>query len=195
MGDTKSAAEIFQEKIEEIDQELNKLDPKAELSSNKIANTGKEKLLESLAIANTGKENILEALSIHESTPLVTQVARANQPQLKRSAPRVPLSVLPDRINIPENKVATWKRINRTDMGTDVIIEDFMGEKRSADIFDSQTELLKKRKVSPGGKNNNEILAELEVSSSARSNESLVLEHSGAWEPTNGKLACRDHVG
>ena len=165
------------------------------MASNKIADTGKEKRLESLAIADTGKENILEALSIHESTPLVSQAARANQPQLKRSATRVPLSVLPDRINIPENKEATWKRINRTDIGTDVIMEDSVGEKRNADIFDSQTELLKKRKVSQGGKNNNEILVELEVSSSVRSNESLVLEHSGAWEPTNGKLACRDHVG
>ena len=72
MGDTRSAAEIFEEKIEEIDRELNKFDPKAELASNKIADTGKEKLLESLVIAATGKENILEALSIHESTPLVS---------------------------------------------------------------------------------------------------------------------------
>ena len=160
MGDTKSAAETFEDKIEEIDRELNKFDPKSELASNKIADTGKEKRLESVARADTGKENILEALSIHESTPLVSQDARANQPLLKRSATRVPLSVLPDRINIPENKVATWKRINRTDMGTDVIMEDSVGEKRNADIFDSQTELLKKRKVSQGGKNNNEILAE-----------------------------------
>ena len=130
------------------------------MASNKIADTGKEKLLESLAIADTGKENIFEALSIHESTPLVTQAARANQPQLKRCTSRVPLSVLLDRINIPENKEATWKRINRTDMGTDVIMEDSVGEKRSADIFDSRIELLKKGTVSQGDKNNNEILAE-----------------------------------
>ena len=72
MGDTKSAAETFEEKIEEINRELKKFDPKAELASNKIADTGKEKRLESLDISDTGKENILEALSIHESTPLVS---------------------------------------------------------------------------------------------------------------------------
>ena len=77
-----------------------------------------------------------------------------------------------------------------------MIMENSMGEKRSANIFDSQTELLKKKKE--------RFLREARttmrywrrlVSSSARSNESLLLECSKAWEPTNGESACRDRVG
>ena len=44
-------------------------------------------------------------------------------------------------------RVATWKRLNRTEMGTDVDMED-IGEKRRGDSKDDQSELLKKRKVS-----------------------------------------------
>ena len=44
-------------------------------------------------------------------------------------------------------RVATWKRLNRTEMGTDVDMED-IGEKRRGDSKDGQSELLKKRKVS-----------------------------------------------
>ena len=56
-------------------------------------------------------------------------------------------------------RVATWKRLNRTEMGTDVDMED-IGEKRRGDSKDDQSELLKKRKVSQGGKKNKLILAE-----------------------------------
>ena len=47
-------------------------------------------------------------------------------------------------------RVATWKRLNRTEMGTDVDMEDIVGEKRRGDSKDDQSELLKKRKVSQG---------------------------------------------
>ena len=57
-------------------------------------------------------------------------------------------------------RVATWKRLNRTEMGTDVDMEDIVGEKRRGDSKDDQSELLKKRKVSQGGKKNKLILAE-----------------------------------
>ena len=56
-------------------------------------------------------------------------------------------------------RVATWKRLNRTEMGTDVDMED-IGEKRRGDSKDDQSELLKKRKVSQGGKKNKLILVE-----------------------------------
>ena len=39
------------------------------------------------------------------------------------------------------------------------MMKDSMGEKRSAGIINSQTELLKKRKVSQGGNTNKTILA------------------------------------
>ena len=45
-------------------------------------------------------------------------------------------------------------------MGANSMMGDSMGEKRSADIIDSQTELLKKREVSQGGNTNKTILAE-----------------------------------
>ena len=57
-------------------------------------------------------------------------------------------------------RVATWKRLNRTEMGTNVDMEDIVGEKRRGDSKDDQSELLKKRKVSQGGKKNKLILAE-----------------------------------
>ena len=56
-------------------------------------------------------------------------------------------------------RVATWKRLNRTEMGTDVDMED-IGEKRRGDSKDDQSELLKKRKVSQVGRKNKLILAE-----------------------------------
>ena len=45
-------------------------------------------------------------------------------------------------------------------MGTDVDMEDIVGEKRRGDSKDDQSELLKKRKVSQGGKKNKLILVE-----------------------------------
>ena len=66
LGDTKSSEEIFEERIEEIDRELNKFDPNTDLAS---------KLL-----ADRGKENFLESLSLNDTTLLATQNARAHQP-------------------------------------------------------------------------------------------------------------------
>jgi len=57
-------------------------------------------------------------------------------------------------------RVATWKRLNRMEMGTDVDMEDFVVGKRRGDTKDDQSELVKKRKVSQGGKKNKLILAE-----------------------------------
>ena len=55
---------------------------------------------------------------------------------------------------------ATWKRLNKTETGTDVVMEDIVGEKMRGDGKDDQSELLKKRKVSQAGKKNKLILAE-----------------------------------
>ena len=57
-------------------------------------------------------------------------------------------------------RVATWKRLNRTEMGVDIDMEDVIGEKRRGENSDDQSELLKKRKVSQGGKDTKLILAE-----------------------------------
>ena len=55
---------------------------------------------------------------------------------------------------------ATWKRLNKTETGTDVVMEDIVGEKMRGDGKDDQSELLKKRKVSQVGRKNKLILAE-----------------------------------
>ena len=43
---------------------------------------------------------------------------------------------------------ATWKRLNKTETGIDVVMEGIVGNKRRGDGKDDQSELLKKRKVS-----------------------------------------------
>ena len=70
------------------------------------------------------------------------------------------MSVIDENTVQKIERVATWKRLNRTEMGTDVDMEDIVGEKRRGDSKDDQSELLKKRKVSQGGKKNKLILAE-----------------------------------
>ena len=55
---------------------------------------------------------------------------------------------------------ATWKRLNKTETGTDVVMEDIVGDKRRGDGKDEQSELLKKRKVSQVGRKNKLILVE-----------------------------------
>jgi len=65
LGETRSADEIFEERIEEIDKELNRFDPT-------ITTTAKN-------IAVTDKENLLESLSLIDDQPVYTQTSRAQQ--------------------------------------------------------------------------------------------------------------------
>ena len=113
---------------------MNKFDPNPNLAS---------KLL-----ADTSKENFLESLSLNDTAPLATQNACAHQPLPSQPTSRVPLSVLFDNNLVPVVKETTWKRITRKDIGSDTVMEDLVGEKRRTDIINSQSELLKKRKVS-----------------------------------------------
>lgn len=115
LGERKSSDEIFEERIEEIDKQLSKFDPNTDIASKNIAGTCKENLLESLSITNT--------------LALVTQHSHAHQPHSSLPTSQVPLSVLPDRNNRTIVKEATWKRICRTYMGADTIMEDSVGEK------------------------------------------------------------------
>lgn len=64
------------------------------------------------------------------------------------SLPCVPLSVIDENTIQTTKRGATWKRLSRTDMGTDIVMEDLVGEKRRGNSKEDQSELLKKRKVS-----------------------------------------------
>nr|POE79110.1 hypothetical protein CFP56_25450 [Quercus suber] len=72
-----------------------------------------------------------------------------------------PLSVLPNTSNLNTVNAATWKRQVRYTTGTNVIMEDAVGSKRSAHPTRGQPELQKKKKtVFWVGKGDKEILAE-----------------------------------
>ena len=133
LGETSSVDEIFEERIEEIDKELKRFDPTTTTAKN---------------IAATGKENLQESLSLTDDQPMYTQTSRAQQPFFSSPVTRAPLLVIDENTVQKIERVATWKRLNRTEMGTNVDMEDIVGEKRRGDSKDGQSELLKKRKVS-----------------------------------------------
>ena len=106
-------AELFEEKFQEIDQYIGILDPTPELSFKNIQAIGKENFLESFSINDVEKGRI----QTH---------AHALPCQ-----PRLPLSVLPDALNVPGSNEGTWKRISKSCVGTDVVMEEAMGTKRT----------------------------------------------------------------
>ncbi|KAL0002652.1 hypothetical protein SO802_016433 [Lithocarpus litseifolius] len=130
----RSADEIFKERIEEIDRELKRFDPKI--------------ISEAKNIADTGKENILASLPHTDDHSEDTQTARAQQFQHPMPPSRAPLAVIEENTMQKIERGVTWKRITRTEKGTDVVMEDTVGGKRRGESKDDQSELLKKRKVS-----------------------------------------------
>ena len=145
LGETSSADEIFEEMIEEIVKELKRFDPTTTTAKN---------------IAAMGKENLQESLSLTDDQPVYTQTSRAQQPFFSSPVTRAPLLVIDENTVQKIERVATWKRLNRTEMETNVDMEDIVGEKRRGDGKDDQFELLKKRKVSQVGRKNKLILVE-----------------------------------
>nr|POE91701.1 hypothetical protein CFP56_34473 [Quercus suber] len=136
------SAELFEEKLEEINRELSKFDTATD--SQPKSNSP------------TGKENIVESMTINEMLMKATQ-ARATP----SGSTRTPLIVLSDVSNINTVNAATWKRQVRYSTGTYVIMEDTVGSKRSVHPTGGQPELQKKKKtVSRVGKGDKEILAE-----------------------------------
>ena len=121
------SAELFEEKLEEINQDLSKLDMAIEFQSESNSPTGKENHLESMTI----NEIFLKSIQ-----------ARATP----RGSPYVPLSVLPDTSNLNTVDAATWKRQVRSTTGTNVIMVDVMGSKRSSHPTGGQPELQEKKK-------------------------------------------------
>ena len=128
------SAEQFEEQIKELDHDIHKFDPPPELFTKNMS--------------CTGKENDFESLTINEIFELGKSQARG-QP-LDHSV-RTPLSHIPDVSNITVMNTATWRRQNRSNTGTDVIMEDTVGSKRSTSNMGSQPELQKKGKLFPKG--------------------------------------------
>ena len=115
---------LLVETFEEIDKELKKFDSDAKvLPKNR---------------ACTGKENFLESLSINDSPTLFTQQACAYYPS---ATPRIPPSVLPATLSKLVTNEGTWKRISRSNIGTNIVMEEAVGEKGSAGGTESQSEL------------------------------------------------------
>ena len=162
------SAELFEEKLKEINQDLSKLDMAIEFQSESNSPTGKENHLESMKI----NEIFLKSIQARV-TPL--------------GSPCVPLSVLPDTSNLNTVNATTWKRQVRSTIGTNVIMVDVMGLKRSAYPTGGQPELQEKKKKK-------RLFLEL-VPNIARTNKSFMLELSGAWEPTYRESACKISVG
>ena len=171
------SAELFEEKIEEINRDLSKFDTVTDFQSK--------------SNSPTGKENILESMTINEIFMKATQ-ARATP----SGSNRAPLSVIPDTSNINTANTVTWKRQVRYTTGTDVIMEDAVGSKRSAHPTGGQLELQKKkRNLFLGLPKVTKRYWRRLVPSPARTNESFMLELSGAWAPTYRESACRISVG
>lgn len=80
LGERRSADEIFKERIEEIDYELNRFDPRINTVAKNIVGTGKENLLASLSLTNVqahcGHSNLMcTAASIFNVTTMCTAVS------------------------------------------------------------------------------------------------------------------------
>ena len=111
------STELFKEQIQELDQDINKFDSAPKLSTENIS--------------CTGKENNFESLTINEIFELGRTQACA-QPLHQHT--RKPLTVLPDTSNLHTVTEVTWKRIARNNTGTDIIMEDVVGTKRSSKL-------------------------------------------------------------
>ena len=116
------SAELFEKKLEDINQDWRRFDAATEFH------------LES--DSPMGKENNLESMTINEIFLKSTQ-SRATS----HGCPRAPLSILPDTSKIDTRIQATWKCYARSITGTDVIMADVVGSKRCAHPIGGQSEL------------------------------------------------------
>ena len=118
--------ELFEEKLEEINRDLRKFDTATEIQP--ISNS------------STSKENFLESMTLNEIFMRASQTCVT-----PLGSNRVPFSAIPDTLNTHTVTSATWKRQVRHNSGTDVIMEDAVGLKRSVHPTGGQPELQKKK--------------------------------------------------
>ena len=91
-----------------------------------------------------GKAHIIESPPIKDSKELHVETHAPLNTSLSR-APQAMPSNLQTR---PVHVEGSWKRVVRTEIGTDTVMTEAVGEKRVAEETDSLLELPKKRKVS-----------------------------------------------
>lgn len=104
--------ESFEEKIEEINRDMGRFDAITELYSE--------------TNSSTGKENSLESMTINEI------YLKSTQSRAPPSCNLVCHSTIFESTNINTRNTATWKRLARSIPGTDIIMAEAMGSKRSA---------------------------------------------------------------
>ena len=102
-------AELFEEKLQEIDRDIGLFDSTPE-SFPKI-------------IQATDKENILDPL-------LAIDVEKCRSYSLLGQT-RLPLSNIPEVLNVTGNREGTWKRVPRACVGIDFVMEEAVGTKRT----------------------------------------------------------------
>ena len=105
-----------------------------------------------------GKAHIIESPSIKDSKELHVE-ARA---PLNTSLPRATQAMTSNLQTRPVHVEGSWKRVVRTEIGTDTVMTEAVGEKRVDEETESLLELPKKRKVSQAGTTKKKILAEAE---------------------------------
>ena len=101
-------ADLFEEKLEEINRDLWKFNAATKFHSE--------------SNSSMSKENNLESMTINEIFLKSTQ-SRATPHSLSR----VPLFVIPKTSNINTGNSATWKRLAKSITGTDVIMAEAVG--------------------------------------------------------------------
>lgn len=121
--------ELFEEQIQEIDQELCKFD------------VNKESFLEKQWGYN--KENILEALTINEGGSSTKVHSRAHPSSILN---RATAAIIAEPTSSPELNIRRWKQVTRAETKSDIVMEEAMGEKRSGREED-QSDLQKRRKL------------------------------------------------
>lgn len=116
-------AELFEEKLQKIDRDIGIFDPTPESFPKNIQATGKENILDSFSTADVERGRI-------HTLP---------------GQPRLPLSVIPDALNVTGSSEGTWKRISRACVGTNVVMEEALRTKRTTRHTAGQSELQKKK--------------------------------------------------
>ena len=122
--------ELFEERLQEIDRDINKFDTNRESDVEKQRGKNKEELVQQFVVNERASPAKVYSRAL--SSPISTCGTKA---------------VSLDPTHTSELNARRWKRINRSDMGTDIIMEDAVREKRS-NREEDQPELLRKKKNS-----------------------------------------------
>ena len=126
--------ELFEERLQEIDCEINKFDTNKESDMEKQRGKNKEELVQQFVVNE--RASPAKVYSCALSSPISTRGTKV---------------VSLDPTHTSELNARRWKRIDRSDMGTDIIMEDAVREKRS-NREEDQPELLRKKKNSFSGR-------------------------------------------